>query len=350
MRVHNYENRIRIIRAGLRDSLLLFREFRRPLVLFLGLIIIFGVAYYQASILANEPCNSLAEAFYIILTLTVFQPAAEFPRTWYLQIFYFIVPIIGISILAQGVADFGAMFFNRKARRKEWEMAVASTFTNHIVLIGLGHLGFRVTSKLREMNLDVVAVEVDPKPNLLQEIQNYDVPVIQGDATHTNILTAAGIAKAKTIILCTQNDSLNLQIALKARSINSKIEVVIRIFEDDFADALQKQFGFKAFSATAIAAPIFAASAARVDITPPIVIDGNPNVLAKFDINEKSDLLGESIFEIEENYRLSIVLLHRQGRTIPHPPGTEKLQPGDNIAILGHPNQISKLLHGKDRK
>ncbi len=43
--------------------------------------------------------------------------------------------------LAQGLTEFGALLFNRRLRSKEWEMVVASTFSNHIILVGLGHLG-----------------------------------------------------------------------------------------------------------------------------------------------------------------------------------------------------------------
>jgi hypothetical protein len=83
---------------------------------------------------------------YHILALTLLNPIEEFPSTWYLEIFFFIMPVVGIGILAQGLADFGILFFNRSERSKEWEMAVASTFSNYIVLIGLGHLGFRVAN------------------------------------------------------------------------------------------------------------------------------------------------------------------------------------------------------------
>ena len=76
--------------------------------------------------------------------------------------FIFIMPVLGIGMLAQGLAEFGVMFFNRRSRGKEWEMAVASTYTNHIVLVGLGHLGYRVVKILREMGEDVVAVSLSP--------------------------------------------------------------------------------------------------------------------------------------------------------------------------------------------
>jgi len=69
------------------------------------------------------------------------------------------MPIIGIVMLAQGLADFGSLLFNRRSRSKEWEMAVASTLKNHIILVGLGHLGYRVAIKLHEMDEQIAVIE-----------------------------------------------------------------------------------------------------------------------------------------------------------------------------------------------
>jgi len=59
----------------------------------------------------------------------------------------------------------------------------------------------------------------------------------------------------------TQNDGVNLQIALKTRSLIPDIHVAVRVFNDGFARALNEQFGFQALSAMLSASPIFAASA-----------------------------------------------------------------------------------------
>ena len=82
------------------------------------------------------------------------------------------------------------------------------------------------------------------------------IPVIPADARHAGALESANIKEARTIILASQNDAMNLQIALKARSLNPDIQVVIRIFDEDFAHALQEQFGFIALSATEMATPV----------------------------------------------------------------------------------------------
>jgi Trk K+ transport system NAD-binding subunit len=281
---------------------------------------------------------------YVVLGLTFLQPLNEFPHAWYLEIFYFLMPVIGIGILAQGVADFGILFFNRRSRGKEWEMAVASTFNQHIILVGLGHLGYRVVHDLYQMGKDVVVVERDPSIDLVASVKQMEIPVLQEDATRELVLKQAGVDNASAIVLCAQNDSINLQIALKARKLNPKIHVIVRIFDGEFAQALHDQFGFTAMSATGMAAPSFAAAAAGIDITPPITIEGESLSLARISVGSNSPLIGKSVGEIETGYELSVVLLHHQNEHDFHPPADRCLEAGDLLAILGGPIQINQLM------
>jgi Trk K+ transport system NAD-binding subunit len=147
------------------------------------------------------------------------------------------------------------------------------------------------------------------------------------------------------MILCTQKDGLNLQIAVKARRINPKIQIVIRIFDDDFAQALHEQFGFSALSATGMAAPAFAAAAAGVDMTRPITIEGQSLSLAKLTVADSSDLSGLSISQIEQNFSVSVVLLRHQGEPDLHPAPSRILMPGDTLAILGGQEEINTLVY-----
>jgi Trk K+ transport system NAD-binding subunit len=315
------------------------------LILFGAIMLGAGTLYYFLSMGTDYPLQNLAEAVYFALTLTFLQPIYAFPSIWYLQVFYFVMPIMGIGTLALGLAEFGTLFFNRRTRGKEWQMAVASTFSNHIVLIGLGHLGYRVVTRLNEMGLDVVVIEINPRAELREAILRLDVPLIEEDGTRESILEAAGIRRARTIMLCTQNDSLNLEVALKARSLKPDIEVVVRIFDDGFADLLHKQFGFRALSATGMAAPIFAASAANIDITPPVLIEGKPHLLARLVVAPKSLLAGLTVNQAEEKFHTSLILLARSGTQTFHPAGMMTIHHGDSLAFFGTPEDIRALIH-----
>jgi Trk K+ transport system NAD-binding subunit len=328
--------------------MLLVREFWRPLLFFSGAILIAGTVYYFLAQLYGAPVESPAEAVYLMLTLTFLQAGGEFPNEALLQIWYFVMPIVGVAILALGLTDFGVRLFNRRARNKEWEMAVASTFDKHIILTGLGHLGFRVAQYLHGMEEEVVILELDPGVHTVASARSLGIPVIEEDATRESALEAAGVRRAKTIILCTQNDALNLQIALKARSLNPDIQVVIRIFDDDFAAGLEHQFGYKALSGTGMAAPVFAAAAAGADVTYPISLEGQPLSLARLTVRSASPLVGKTVGLVEDTYHLNVVLLRHDHRSEMHPTDSMNISAGDTLAVLGGPEQLNRLVHANE--
>lgn len=335
-------------KAIFRDTLLLLNEFKEPLIIFALAIIALGIAYFNLSSHYGVPLETYAEAFYLMLTLAFLQSSVDFPNQPVLQTFYFVMPLVGMATLALGLTEFGILLFNRRARNKEWEMAVASTYNNHTVLIGLGHLGYRVVQKIHEMDENVVVVEVNPSVDTLAAVRKMGIPVIEDDATRPSVLEAAGVSRARTIVLCSQNDAMNLQIALKARSVNKAINVVIRIFDEDFAKSLQEQFGFTALSATGMAAPVFAAAAAGADVTNPISIEGQQLSLARLTISPSSDLSGKTVGYVEDNYHLNIVLLRHDHRSEMHPTDSRGLSEGDMIAALGGPEQLSHLMHDNE--
>jgi Trk K+ transport system NAD-binding subunit len=334
----------RRFRAGMRDTWLLLRQFRWPLLAFCLAIGGGGTLYYLLSLPTKDPVESVFEGMYQVLGLTFLQPIQDFPHAGVLQVFYFLMPLVGIGILAQGVAEFGVLFFNRRTRGKEWEMAIASTFRDHIIIVGLGHLGFRVARNLIQMGQEVVVVEMNPGTDLVVNTKALGIPVIQDDASRLPTLTEAGIGKARSIILCTQNDSLNLQIALKARKANPNIRVIVRIFDEDFAQALQEQFGFMVMSATSMAAPAFAAAGAGLDMTPPITLEGQPMSLARVSLDGSSQLVGRTVGELESRFDISIVWLKQNHVADYHPPADQCVEAGDLLAILGGPGEIHQFM------
>ena len=344
-RTHRWQN----LRASIRDTTILMGEFRAPLLWFSVAILGGGMLYDFLSRLLNEPINSLAESIYTVLTITFLQPPnRDFPTHIVLQLFHFLMPIIGLVMLAQGLADFGSLLFNRRARTKEWEMAIASTLKKHVILVGLGHLGYRVALKIHEMGEQIAAIEFNANTDTLSAVRDLGIPVIHDDATRAASLEAANIKDARTIILASQNDAMNLQIALKARSMNPNIKVVVRIFDEDFAHALQDQFGFIALSATEMAAPVFAAAASGVDVTNPISIEGQLLSLARLIVSEDSAFANKTVGYVEDNFHLNIVLLRRDHQSEMHPTDSSLIHAGDTLAVLGGPDELHHLMHANE--
>ncbi len=338
------------LRASFRDTSILLGEFRSALLWFSIAILGGGTLFYFLSALLKEPVGSLIEAIYIVLTITFLQPPnREFPHHIILQSFHFIMPMVGVVMLAQGLADFGSLLFNRRARNKEWEMAVASTLNKHVILVGLGHLGYRVALKLHETGEQVAAIEFNADTDTLSVVRELGIPVIHEDATRPAALEAANIREARTIILASQNDAMNLQIALKARSMNPGIKVVIRIFDEDFAHALQEQFGFIALSATEMAAPVFAAAATGSDVTNPISIEGQLLSLARITISEDAVYVNKTVGYVEDTYHLNVVVIRHDHQSEMHPTDSSPIHAGDTLAVLGGPEELRHLMYDNER-
>ncbi len=336
---------LRKVQADIRDTLVLLRQFRGSLLAFGLLIVIGGAVYFWLARSAGEPRPaSLAEGWYAALSLIFLQANVVFPAQWYLQLFFFLMPLLGLATLGQGLADLGALLFDKQARGEAWTVAVAETFSNHIVVVGLGHLGFRVARTLYELGEQFVCIEQDPEAKLVSQVQSWNVPILNGDALKTDTLRSAGLERAHTIVLATSDDLKNLQMAIHARAVNPKVRTIVRLFDDEFAREVRSAFGItSAFSASALAAPTFAAAAAQLDVVQSVTLNNRVLNLSRFTLGKNSPLLGKRVTSVEYDLDLSIVLLKRGKEADLHPDPARTLQPNDEITVFADTQTLHRL-------
>ncbi len=96
----------------------------------------------------------------------------------------------------------------------------------HSIVCGYGRIGRAVSLKLHEMGLPFVIVDTDE--SRLAEAGRRGYLTAHGDAASDGVLLNIGIRKAKTIVLCINNDASNINIALAARELNPDIYIVTR--------------------------------------------------------------------------------------------------------------------------
>ena len=81
-------------RAAWRDTLVLLRQFAGPLLLFVAVLVGGGRLYYALAAAAGQPLDGPVESIYGVLEMIFLQPLGDFPDVWYLQLFYFVMPIV----------------------------------------------------------------------------------------------------------------------------------------------------------------------------------------------------------------------------------------------------------------
>ena len=328
----------------LRDTWVLVREFRGPLVWFALIVLVGGWSFRALWGLAGNPPKTLAEAIYDVLALIFFQPSVEFPSAWYLQIYFFLMPVLGLVVLGRGLADFTVMLFNRSLRQGKWEAAVASTFNNHIIVSGLGNVGIRVLRELYAMGEDVVIIEKkEGNPNF-EEARECGYPVLVGDARDDALLREAGLERAEAFIVCTNDDLMNVQIAIRVRQINPDVRLVMRMFDDVFAREMTERFHFSAaFSASALAAPAFAGAATGTEILQTFQLAGRTMSLSRLVVCPRSRLASATIGEVENEFDLSIIVWQSGEEADDHPPDDVCLQAGDTLTVMATSAEMASL-------
>lgn len=149
----------------------------------------------------------------------------------------------------------------------------------HVLVVGMGHVGFRILRELAHLGVPAVAIDANPDAKLLANARTLS-PVVIGDARSGEILAQAGLGNARAVVAATADDAVNLGVALAARRQNPRIRTVLRLFDDEFARKVESALGIDAaLGASWIAAPTFTASALYPDVAKAVIVQDQLLVL-----------------------------------------------------------------------
>ncbi|MCA9309564.1 MAG: NAD-binding protein, partial [Phycisphaerales bacterium] len=230
-----------------------FAHLRWRLLLLLGLLVIGGWLF---RVLEPEQDLSVAESMYFTWSLIFGEPPEDFPENVILQSLFFIVPILGLTVIIEALIDLALMARDRRRYEPSWCRIMTRTLSDHVILVGLGRLGIRTYRLLREMGVAVVVIEKNAANQFLDEVRRDGAPLFVGDARDESYLEHAGVEKAMSIVVATSDDLANLECALDARRLAPGIRVVLRMFDQNMADKVREGFNISlAMSPAAISAP-----------------------------------------------------------------------------------------------
>lgn len=282
---------------------------------------------------------------YDTLQMIFFESPIPFVDDWRLAPLFFGLPILGLVVIAEGVVHLGNLLFQRKMYTREWQEMLAATYEDHIIVCGLGNVGFRVVQHLRKLDEEVVCIEGNAEGSFIPEMEKYDTPVLIGDVRNVKMLENANIKRAKALIAVTDNDLANLETALNARELHPGIRVVIRMFDQKLAQQIEKSFGIHcAFSTSALSAPVFAQSALSGNILGSFEFAGTVVNAFQLIVDEKSPLLGLTVEDIRKDYESTVLMHQRNGSVDWNPPSTTSLAANDRLLIMSDNQHVHNLL------
>jgi voltage-gated potassium channel len=222
---------------------------------------------------------------------------------------------------------------------------MASTYRDHVVVCGIGRLGVRVLEELASAGVPVVGIEKEEDGRFLPQARQLGAPILVGNMKDDAMLVSAGISHARAVVIATNDDMGNLEVALDSRRLNPDIRVVMGLFDQSIASKIANAFLVDvAFSASTLAAPMVAAMSLGGKVLGSTLIAGIPHVSAELVAGEGSELADKPIEEVERRYCCKVLARTPVNGPIQLPPeGKTVIRVGDILIIHIPSSQLATL-------
>lgn len=133
------------------------------------------------------------------------------------------------------------MFFRDTSLKERYQEAhrfsiEVKEVENHVIFCGYGRIGQNLGRFLREQGIDYIALETDAK--IIKKAWEMGDKIYYGDATHAEILIAAGLYRARLVVVATGDAETAKIITALARKKNTDVPILVRTRDDTHMEEL----------------------------------------------------------------------------------------------------------------
>lgn len=259
---------------------------------------------------SGEAPPDFQATLYTVYRQLFFEPVDGLPARPLGRAFVWITPLVGVVLVAQGLVKVGAAIFEKDKRREIWDEIMTDQMRGHVVVCGLGHVGYRVVEELRRLGEEIVGLESNVEGTFVEVVRGWGIPVHIGDARRDELLVKCGVSRARAIVCATSDDLANLEIALDSKRMNPDVRVVMRMFDQRLAAKVGGALLLdESFSTSALSAPIIAIQATHPNVRSAYRVDDQVRVLAEAEIGPVC--AGDPVSAIEERVPCRVVQRRR---------------------------------------
>ena len=202
-----------------------------------------------------------------------------------------------------------------------------------VMVIGAGTVGSAATRALKRKGVPVHVLERDPRAQ--ERLVSVADRVFAGDANDLEALKRAGLEEAPSVLLTTNNDAVNVYLAVYCRRLKPDLRIVSRITHDRNLEAIHRAGADFVLSYSSLGAEAVVS-----------LIEGHELVI----LGEGVDLLTVPLPPSLENKTLaetgigsrtglSVVAVQQDGRTITSLRASMQLEAGAQLIMLGNVGQ-----------
>lgn len=245
---------------------------------------------------------------------------------------------------------------------------------HHVVIIGYGRIGKHLVDVLNSLGIPQLVIEMDP--DRVEELNARQIPCLVGDAANSEVITHAGLGKARALVSTVPEDATVAMIVAATHEFNPALPIVARAASVEGVDRLAKlgadqivhpelEGGLEMVQHTLLQLgyPLrkvydYVESVRRdhynIDVTSQDeyrslrkLLRAADNVeIYWIDIDEHSPLIGQTLqsADIRARSGASVVAILRGEEMIANPKSHSIFRDGDCIGVIGEPEQVERVL------
>jgi hypothetical protein len=185
---------------------------------------------------------SFVDAFYAVAKVTVTvgpSPAADRGADWF-KLFSAASMLLTLGFAA--VLTAGLVNRLLDPRLTGIVGRSAAPRRDHVVVVGLGQIGFRLCGLLRDLGIPVVAIEQNPDAKNVPRAKDERLPVVIGSGASQRLLRRLSIRRARALAAVTSDEVENIAIAVAARGLRDDLNIALRAGDGDATSETQSLF------------------------------------------------------------------------------------------------------------
>jgi voltage-gated potassium channel len=217
-------------------------------------------------------------------------------------------------------------------------------YEGHALICGWGRVGRAAAEQIARTGQNVVVIDRDE-----DRLSTCDFPHVLGDATDDEVLRAAGIRTAHTLVAALDNDAGSVYVVLTARTLNPALFVIARARTDDAEPKFVRAGADRVVNPQRIGGnriAAFAESPDVVDFLDVVMHDGGHEFrLVDIEVHDGSSLVGSTIADTRarEGGGAILLALRSDGRFTTNPDSATLLTVSDVLIVVGTDAQINDL-------
>ena len=306
-------------------------------------------AFYQAG--SGHHLSTVESLYFTVETISTvgygdFSFAAQSVE---LQVFAIVVIILGAALLTAAFALLTNLLLSRSVADALGRGRIVA-MSGHVVIVGLGSIGVRVLESLVSRGLRAVVIERDEHNRHVEQAATLGVAIRTGDATLPVVLEEAGAAAASAVAVLTSDDLTNLEVGLATRDYlqraGSPAPIILRIFDRDLSQNIERNFRFRAVRSTsALAAPWFVGAALGLSIISTFFVEQQLFLVARLTVAASGGLAGLSMLELTARIRVIAISRAPEHNFLEYPPRrSTRFAPGDHAYLTGPHEELLAVL------